>query len=25
VQQWVGLINQIMNVSSWMLLKSNHS
>jgi len=25
VQQWVGLINQIMNVSSWMVLKSNHS
>jgi len=25
VQQWVGLINEIMNVSSWMVLKSNHS
>jgi len=23
VQQWVGLIDQIMNVSSWMVLKSN--
>jgi len=25
VQQWVGSINEIMNVSSWMALKSNHS
>jgi len=25
VQEWVGLINQIMNVSSWIVLKSNHS
>jgi len=25
VQQWVGLINEIiMNVNSWMVLKSNH-
>jgi len=21
---WVGLINEIMNVNSWMVLKSNH-
>jgi len=25
VQQWVGLINEIINVNSWMALKSNHS
>jgi len=25
VQQWVGLLNQIMNVRSWMVWKSNHS
>jgi len=25
VQQWVGLTDQIMNVSSWMVLKSNRS
>jgi len=24
VQQWVGLIYEIMNVNSWMVLKSNH-
>jgi len=24
VQQWIGLINEIMNVNSWMVLKSNH-
>jgi len=24
MQQWVGLINEIMNVNSWMVLKSNH-
>jgi len=24
VKQWVGLINEIMNVESWMLLKWNH-
>jgi len=24
VQQWVGLINEIMNVNSWMVLISNH-
>jgi len=24
VQQWVGLINESMNVISWMVLKSNH-
>jgi len=24
VQQWVGLLNEIMNVKSWMVLKSNH-
>jgi len=24
MQQWVGLINEIMNVNSWMGLKSNH-
>jgi len=24
VQQWVGVINEIMNVNSWMVLKSNH-
>jgi len=24
VQQWVGLINEIMNVNSWMMLKCNH-
>jgi len=24
MQQWVGLINGIMNVNSWMVLKSNH-
>jgi len=24
VQQWVGLINEIMNVNSLMVLKSNH-
>jgi len=24
VQQWVGLINEITNVSSWMVLKFNH-
>jgi len=24
VQRWVGLINEIMNVNSWMVLKSNH-
>jgi len=24
VQQWVGLINEIMNVDSWMVLKSSH-
>jgi len=23
VQQWVGLMNEIMNVNSWMMLKSN--
>jgi len=23
VQQWVGLMNEIMNVNSWMALKSN--
>jgi len=24
VQQWAGLINEIMNMNSWMVLKSNH-
>jgi len=24
VKQWVGLINEIMNVKSWMVLKWNH-
>jgi len=24
VQQWVGLINKIMNVKSWIVLKWNH-
>jgi len=24
MQQWVGLTNEIMNVNSWMVLKSNH-
>jgi len=24
VQQWVGLINEIMNVNSWLVLKSKH-
>jgi len=24
VQQWVGLINEIMNANSWMVLKTNH-
>jgi len=24
MQQWVGLINEITNVNSWMVLKSNH-
>jgi len=24
VQQWVGLTNEIMNVNSWMVLKSDH-
>jgi len=24
VQQWEGLINEIINVNSWMVLKSNH-
>jgi len=24
VQQWVGLVNEIMNVNSLMMLKSNH-
>jgi len=24
LQQWVGLINEIINVNSWMVLKSNH-
>jgi len=24
VQQWVGLMNEIMDVNSWMVLKSHH-
>jgi len=24
VRQWIGLINEIMNASLWMVLKSNH-
>jgi len=24
MQQWIGLTNEIMNVNSWMVLKSNH-
>jgi len=24
MQPWVGLTNEIMNVNSWMVLKSNH-
>ena len=24
MQQWVGLTNEIINVNSWMVLKSNH-
>jgi len=24
MQQWVGLINEMMNVNLWMVLKSNH-
>jgi len=24
VQEWVGLINEIMNVNSWTVLKPNH-
>jgi len=24
VQEWVGFINEIMNVKSWMVLKSYH-
>jgi len=24
MQPWIGLINEIMNVNSWMVLKSNH-